>query len=255
MEVNRVFCRDCLEGMREMPDSCVDLVVTDPPYYISALKEDLSAETLRKSGSIFCASWDNFDSLEGYKGFISDVLDELGRVLKPKAQVYMFFSYHHIHWGREMIERKGFKFYKFLIWYKSDTMGVFPNQYGCNYEPILWFRKQGDEGRVKLNIGCSQRDVFDVPTTRISDRVDAGFHPTCKPKKIIRQLIINGSDFGDLVLDPFMGSGTTAVCCKETGRDFVGFEKNPDYCLIIEKRLKQENLLSTLEVFDEKKEC
>ena len=154
----------------------------------------------------------------------------------------MFFNYHHLHWVRIMIDSLGFRFYKYLIWYKPDTMGVFPNQYGCNYEVILWFRNDGTGGPVKLNIGCSQRDVFMHNSTNNSYREECGYHPTCKPINIIRQLVKNATDEGDLVLDPFMGSGTTAVACKNLKRQFIGFERAAEYCRVIEKRLGQEQL-------------
>jgi site-specific DNA-methyltransferase (adenine-specific) len=105
-------------------------------------------------------------------------------------------------------------------------MGVFPNQYGCNYEVVMWFRNDGRFGEVKLNIGCKQRDVFTCNSTNIKYRRECGFHPTCKPVNIIRQLVKNCTDESDLVCDCFMGSGTTAVACKELKRNFIGCELN-----------------------------
>lgn len=245
LEINKIHCMDCLNGLKKLPDNSIDLIVTDPPYYIENLKEDLKEQTIRRSSqnSIFHAEWDSsFEDLDAYQYFIAKLLKEFKRVLKPKGQIYMFFSYHHIHWAREMIEKKGFRFYKYLIWYKPDIMGVFPNQYGCNYEVMLWFRNDERYGEVKLNIGCKQRDVFTCNSTNIKYRKECGFHPTPKPKEIIKALVKNGSDEGDVVLDAFMGSGTTAVACKETNRRFIGFELNPGYIKIAEKRLSQEQL-------------
>lgn len=244
-DLNKIYCMDCLEGLKKLPNNSIDLIVTDPPYFIENLKEDLKEQTIRRSSqnSIFHAEWDSsFEDLDAYQYFIAKLLKEFKRVLKPKGQIYMFFSYHHIHWAREMIEKKGFRFYKYLIWYKPDIMGVFPNQYGCNYEVMLWFRNDERYGEVKLNIGCKQRDVFTCNSTNIKYRKECGFHPTPKPKEIIKALVKNGSDEGDIVLDAFMGSGTTAVACKETSRSFIGFELNPDYIKIAENRLAQERL-------------
>lgn len=245
LEINKVYCMDCLEGLKKIPDRSVDLIVTDPPYFIENLKKDLRAQTIRRSSqnSIFHAEWDSsFQDLETYKEFIIKILDEFKRVLKEKGQVYMFFSYHHYHWARILIEEKNFRFYKPLIWYKPDIMGVFPNQYGCNYELIMWFRNNEEGGEVKLNIGCRQRDVFMCNSTNIKYRKECGFHPTPKPKELIKSYVKNGSDEGDVVLDAFMGSGTTAVACKETKRKFIGFELNPEYIKIAERRLSQEQL-------------
>lgn len=143
-----------------------------------------------------------------------------------------------------MIKELGFKFYKPLIWYKPDTMGVFPRQYGCNYEVVLWFRNETKKnGKVKLNMGCGQRDVFQANSTGIKGRKEAGFHPTPKPLNIIRKLVENGSDVGDLILDCFMGSGTTAVVCKQSNRNFIGFELDQKWIDVSNKRLSQDSLM------------
>jgi DNA modification methylase len=249
LEDNRVHKLDCLEGMKLMADNSVDLIVTDPPYFIEALKENLKEATIRGSSrnSIFYNEFDHFKDLEDYQAFISKVLVEFQRILKDKAQVYMFFSYHHLDWAIRKIKDMGFRYYKPIIWYKPDIMGVFPNQYGCNYEVILWFRKKGDTGEVKLNIGNAQRDVFKINSTTISYRKECGFHPTPKPFAIIKQFIKNGSNEGDLVCDPFMGSGTTAVAAKFSQRRYIGFEINAEYIKICEKRLAQMPLFSFME--------
>ena len=256
LAVNKVYQMDCLKGMKDIDDNSVDLIVTDPPYYIENLKEDMREQTIRQSSrnNIFFNKFDHFKDKNDYVVFIRGLLKEFMRILKPKAQVYMFFSYHHLDWGIQSIKNNGFKFYKPLIWYKPDTMGVFPNQYGCNYEPILWFRKEGDEGKVKLHIGCGQRDVFTVNSTLNTYRKECGYHPTPKPIKIIRQLILNGSDEGDLILDPFMGSGTTAVAAKQTNRNFLGFEKEGDYLKTTYRRLSQEGLMDNLKKYMEEKQ-
>lgn len=252
MEINKIHHMECLQGLRQLKEDSVDLIVTDPPYFIENLKEDLSEQTLRKSSknNIFHNEFDHFENKEAFQNFIKEVLQECNRVLKPKGQIYMFFSYHHIDWAMLYI-KEHFRFYKPLIWYKPDTMGVFPNQYGCNFEVILWFRKHAnrkgdDQYEAKLNIGNSQRDVFTYKSTLQAYRAECGFHPTPKPIGLIRTLIKNGSNEGDLILDPFMGSGTTAVASKQIGRNFIGFELNEEYVMIGEKRLKQSNLSSVM---------
>ena len=239
--INNVIKTDCFDYLSMLDNESVDAIVTDPPYFIENLKEDLKEQSLRRSSknNIFHSDWDNsFNDLDTFKKFIERLLKEYDRVLKPKAQVYMFMSYHHLDWIIALIKSMGFRYYKFLIWFKPDTMGVFPNQYGCNYEVILWFRKTGDDGRVKLNIGNGQRDVFTINSTNIKVRKEADFHPTVKPLKLIKQLILNCTDKNDVVLDTFMGSGTTAVACKETSRFFIGCEREENYHLTILQRLK-----------------
>lgn len=248
-DLNKVYLYDALEFLKKLPSESVDAFVIDPPYYIENLQIDLKEQTLRKSSknNIFCADWDsNFEDLEYYKHFMYKVLKSMKRVLKAKGQCYMFFSYHHLDWCIDMIKKMGYRYYKPLIWYKPDTMGVFPNQYGCNYEVILWFRNDKKGGDVKLNIGCSQRDVFVKNSTNNKYRKECDYHPTPKPKEIIKRLIKNCSNEGDIIGDCFMGSGTCAVACKELNRKYIGCELNETYLKTIEKRLSQE----TLDVFD-----
>ena len=246
-ELNKIYCMDIFEGLKKIPKNSIDLIVTDPPYFIEGLK-NLSEESrklsIRRSSrnNVFNAEWDDFEDLDEYKYFVLKFLKEFKRILKGKGQVYIFFSYHHLDWIIRMIKRLGFRYYKPLIWYKPDTMGIYPNQYGCNYEVILWFRNDERYGKVKLNIGCSQRDVFVKTSTNIKYRKECGFHPTAKPVNIMRNFVKNGSDEGDIILDCFMGSGTTAVACKQTNRQFIGFEISSEYIKTIEKRLAQKQL-------------
>lgn len=244
-DINKVYLMDVIDFLKKLPNESIDSFVIDPPYYIENLKEDMKDQTLRKlsKNNIFCASWDsNFEDLEFYKHFMYKILKLMKRTLKAKGQVYMFFSYHHLDWAIRMIKDLGYRYYKPLIWYKPDTMGVFPNQYGCNYEVILWFRNDKKGGDVKLNIGCGQRDVFMKNSTNNKYRKECDYHPTPKPKEIIKALIKNCSDEGDLIADCFMGSGTTAIASKECNRNFIGCELNEDYLKTIHKRLSQETL-------------
>jgi DNA modification methylase len=257
LELDKIYCMDCFEGLKDVFSKSVDLIVTDPPYFIENLKEDISLKCMRKKNKnikrgifgstnmVFHADWDSFKDLDEYKWFMLRLLKEFKRILKPKGQVYMFMSWHHLHWLRTMLEEKGFHFYKYLVWYKSDVMGLFPNQYGNNHEHIMWFRNNERYGEVKLNIGCKQRDVFTDNSTNNAYRFECGLHPTPKPINLIRTLVKNGSDEGDLILDCFMGSGTTAVACKQTNRHFIGFDNNAGYCETANKRLAQ----ATLNVF------
>jgi site-specific DNA-methyltransferase (adenine-specific) len=248
LEKNKIYNMDCLEGLKLIDDESIDLIVTDPPYYIQKLKENLKSQTIRKGfkNPIFHADWDSiWKDKESFLNWIYDLFLEFRRVLNSKGQIYMFMSYHHtpdiILWLRNNEDK--FKFYKTLIWYKPDTMGVFPNQYGCNYESILWLRKEDKgKGKVKLNIGCGQRDVFKFNSTNNKYREECGFHPTPKPINLISRLIKNGSNENDLILDAFMGSGTTAVACKNNKRNYIGFELDKNYCDIATKRLNQTNV-------------
>lgn len=243
--INGVECKDVFEGMKEMPDESVDLVLTDPPYYIENLKENLKGKTPRKStkNAVFYAEWDNnFVNLQEYQDFMRRYLSECHRIMKDKSQMYMFCSYSHIDWLIPLIKELNFQFYKPLIWHKPDMVALFPNHYACSYELMLWFRKGGKKGSVKLRIGCKQSDVMIYNSTNKAYRAECGWHPTPKPYKLIARLIENASDAQDVVFDGFMGSGTTAVAAKNLNRRYIGFEKNPEYMQTIKTRLSQQNL-------------
>lgn len=244
IEENVIVEGDALVELKSIQEKSIDLVITDPPYFIENLKKDLKKQSIRQSSknSIFHNEFDHFENLEAFQNFMKKILLDLQRVMKDKAQCYMFCSYHHLDWLIKMIKDLDFRYYKPLFWYKPDVMGVFPNQYGCSYEVILWFRKKGKEGKYKNHIGNGQRDVFVHYSTNQKYRQECGFHPTPKPIELIRRLIKNGSDEGDLILDPFLGSGTTAVASQQTNRRYIGIELNEEYLKIAERRLKQKNL-------------
>jgi DNA modification methylase len=170
---------DCLEGMKQIDDNSVDLIVTDPPYYIPQMINLDTSKSIRQSltcNNCFNATWDcQWESLDAFKSFIKSILIELKRVLRYNGQCYFFMSYNHLEWIISLIKEVGFRFYRPLIWYKPDIMGMFPNQYGFSYEVILWFRKESAEGfKVTNHIGCSQRDVFKYYSTLNSYRKECG---------------------------------------------------------------------------------
>lgn len=245
---NQLITGDCIQEMQKIPSQSIDLVITDPPYFIENLKKDLKSSSIRKSSrnSVFFNEFDHFENLEAFKNFMQKILISLRRIMKDKGQAYIFCSYNHVDWLIQMIKNLDFRFYKPLIWYKKDVMGLFPNQYGCSYEIILWFRKKGKDGIYKNHIGNSQRDVFEFYSTKQSYRKECGYHPTPKPVELMRRLIKNSSNPDDTVMDCFLGSGTTAVAAQQTNRRYIGIEINPEYIKIAEKRLKQ-TILKTWE--------
>jgi len=182
--INKVHCADCLTFMRNLPDKCVDLVLTDPPY------PDYHTELY---------------------GFQADPINYLAR-FKCKQLVF---------WSAK--ERFLLDYTAIHIWDKK--CGV-----GSMYERIFE-RNGGKNYRVYNNYLINStvaakysRDIFYN-------------HPSQKPIKLIKKLLVENSNDGDTIFDPFLGSGTTAVACKELNRNFIGVEINPEYCKIAEKRL------------------
>jgi len=213
LELNKIYCMDCLEGLKLIPDNSVDLIVTDPPYGINYHSGHYKAGNPHKV-------IENDDTL-----FIP--IDELWRVLKPSGAMFIFYS-HKVPLIDKRVKNT-------IIWVKNNwTAGDLNGDFGNQYESIAFLPKEGFKIR-----GKRWSNVWNF--NRISP--DKLKHPTQKPTSIIRRIIKSASDEGDLIIDSFMGSGTTALVSKELNRNFIGFEINQEYVDIANKRLSQKNLL------------
>jgi site-specific DNA-methyltransferase (adenine-specific) len=227
MKLNTIYNEDCLETMKRMPDNFVDLIVTDPPYDISSSKPGNSElMSLRKYNS------ENFSALTS--GFnIDEVLQEFKRITK-KMNCFIFCSNNQIpdlmSWGI----RNNY-YTTLLVWNKTNSAPFANGVWRQDAEFIVHIREKGTyfDGNAEL-----KRKVVQSA----SNPSEYG-HPTEKPKRLISRYLRIGSDEGDLVYDPFMGSGTTARACKDLNRNYIGSEISKEYCDIAESRLKQEVLL------------
>lgn len=210
-ELNKIYCMDCLEGLKKIPDNSVDLVLTDPPYGIGADKG--SGHYGHTAQRNYNDNWDNETPSKEY-------FDELLRI----GKIVIIFGGNYFtdklpigtHW---------------IVWDKINNI-KFDNPFSdCE---LLWTNI--NRKSVKKYICIQQGFVKD------NDLNNQRVHPTQKPLKLIREIIKDYMQEDGVVLDAFMGSGTTAVACKQLGRKFIGFEISPEYCKIAEKRLAQEVL-------------
>ena len=225
----QIFCGDCLELMKDIPDGSVDLVVTDPPYLIENTKAGGKSKLAKSIQNMN----DQIENNNLTKGFNERILDELVRVMK-KINIYIWCNHKQIPMYLDyFVKEKGCSF-DVLIWNKSNAMPLFNNKYLTDKEYCLYFRKS-----AYCNPQCYQdaKTVFYQPINA-KDKKKYG-HPTIKPLNIIQTLICNSSKEGDTVLDCFMGSGTTGVACVNTGRNFIGIELDPTYFETAKKRLEE----------------
>lgn len=225
LELNRIYNLDCVEGMKKMPDKSIDLVVTDPPYLI----ETSGAGIYKQADKQYVKELNDIKD-----GFSTDVLDELCRVMKH-INCYFFCSQKQIMPLLDYFVRGKKCNWNLISWHKTNPVPACGNKYLTDTEFVLFFREKG------VNIYGSfdtKRTWYATPFNQ-SDKKIYG-HPTCKPIDIVKNFIINSSQEGDLVLDPFMGSGTTAVAAKSYGRHFIGFETNEEYYKKACKRIKKE---------------
>ena len=215
-----MFNEDCLITMSRMEDNSVDLILTDPPYGMS-YERHIQDKKHKKI--------DNDDNLDWLPNFMC----ELKRVSNKNSHIYMFCSWHNIDIFKQEFS-KNFHLKNVLIWNKGGGgMGDLRTDFGGVYEMILFGTKLCDiENQRGLN---GSRD-----TNIINGRKSGNeFHPTQKPTDLIEYLLRKSMKDGDIVYDPFMGSGTTAIACKSLGLDYIGSELDEDYYKIIQKRLSK----------------
>ena len=217
---------DCLTLMSKLPDKSVDLIVSDPPYKVTARGNSgtsggILKEKINKKGMVFA---ENNIEIESW-------LPELYRVLKDKGHAYIMTNNKNISNYLRVIEESNFHFVKCLIWVKDNKiMGQF---YMGQFEYIIFLRK----GKAKRINHCGTSDVINVPNKKEKGKDGKPLHPTEKPVKLMSILIKNSSNKGDVILDPFMGIGSTGVAAKQLKRNFIGMELDPKYFEIAKKRI------------------
>ena len=213
---------DCLELMKDIPDGSVDLVLTDPPYMIETVG----------SGIYKRADKQYVKELDGIKdGFDEKVLDEICRVMK-KINVYFFCSQNQIVPLVDYFVKKKNCNWNILSWHKSNPVPACWNKYLTDTEFILFFREKG----VKIYGEYETKFTYYVTPLNQKDKKQYE-HPTIKPIKILQNLIVNSTLENSVVLDCFMGSGSTGVACVNTNRRFIGIELDDKYFEIAKQRI------------------
>lgn len=235
--------------MRELPDGFVDAIFADSPYNLQ-----LGAKTLYRPEDQTAAravrdSWDSFESPEQYDDFSRAWLTECKRVLKPDGAMWVIGTYHNIFRIGTILQDLGFWILNDIVWVKTNPMPNFRGTRFTNaHETLIWAtpRKTGRytfnyETMKKFNGGKQMRSDWDINIClgeeRVKDSGGKSLHTTQKPMDLLRRIILSSTKAGDIILDPFMGSGTTAAAAKELGRNFIGFETNSDYVAAARKRL------------------
>lgn len=215
MNMSKIDLGDCFDVMRGMPDASVDMMLTDPPY-------GMSYQSNRRAKG--------FDRIVGDSSldWIDDFVSESHRVMKSNTAAYIFCSWHNVDVFKASVERH-FRLKNILVWVKNNHgSGDLKGAYAPKHEFILFAHK----GRVLLRDG-RRPDILEFP--KVSGRVMR--HPTQKPVQLLERLILDASDSGDVVFDPFMGSGSTGVAALGLGRRFRGIEMDGEYFYTADERL------------------
>jgi len=214
----QLFNGDCLEVMKELPDNSIDLIVTDPPYKVTARgaagnSGGMLQKKINKKGLVFAEN-----NIE-----IEQWLPILYKKLKESGHCYIMTNHKNLHNFLNIIQKTGFYFTKSLIWDKQNK--IMGQYYMSQYEYILFLRK--GKG-VKIN-NCGTPDILSVKNKKIKGVDNKNLHDTEKPIALMKILIENSSKENEIVLDPFMGIGSTGIACVELNRDFIGIELDREY--------------------------
>lgn len=251
--INKIIHGDCIEEMKKIPDNSVDLIFADPPYYLQLPK---GKRLKRADGSEVIPvddEWDKFESYKDYDFFTENWLTECQRILKPTGTMWVIGMYHNIFRVGTIMQNLGIWFLNDVIWVKTDPLPNFNGRRFTNaHETIIWSVKDKNskdytfnyEFMKKMNGGKQMKDtdwVFGLckGKERLKDENGIKAHPTQKPLKLIQQVLLSASNKGDIVFDPFMGSGTTAIVAEALGRKWFGIERDKKYVVIAENRIKK----------------
>jgi modification methylase len=228
---------DCIERLKGLPDKSVDMVFADPPYNLQ-----LGGDLLRPDNSKVDAvddDWDKFDSFAAYDAFTRAWLGECRRVLKDEGTLWVIGSYHNIFRLGSAMQDLGFWVLNDIIWRKSNPMPNFKGTRFTNaHETLIWAAKSREQKRYTFNYDALK--VFNEDTQmrsdwtlalctggeRLKDENGDKAHPTQKPEALLHRVILSATRQGDVILDPFFGTGTTGAAAKRLGRHFIGIERD-----------------------------
>lgn len=247
METNVIYQEDCIAGMKKLPDNSVDLVITDPPYMISQAGKKISRKSLSSKSwkrdmdiKLDFGKWDNFEDEADFFKFTENWFSECARVLKPKGWIYIFFDKQKIGYFDLFLSKKyGIKGRTVFAWLKSNPVPSFRKVNWLSASEFCWVGSKGD---CKLKNFLQQKEMHNYMITPNKSSYGKTKHPTEKPELVIEKFVKTNSVEGDIVLDCFMGSGTTAVVCKRLNRNYIGYESNQEYYEIAIKRLEQDTV-------------
>lgn len=257
LPLDTILRGDCIAALSRLPAASVDLVFADPPYNLQ-----LQGELKRPDDSRVDAvddAWDKFDSFEAYDAFSRAWLLAVRRVLKPSGTLWVIGSYHNIFRVGAMLQDLDFWILNDIVWRKTNPMPNFRGRRFTNaHETLIWAaREPGAKGYTfnyeamkAANEDVQMRSDWLFPICSGHERLKGEdghkVHPTQKPEALLARVILSASKPGDVVLDPFLGSGTTAAVAKRLGRHFVGIERDATYADAAQARIDAVEPLSDL---------
>jgi len=247
LPLDQILTGDCIELMEALPEASVDLVFADPPYNLQ-LRKELYRPNLTKVAAVD-DDWDQFASMAEYDRFSRLWLTACRRVLKESGTLWVIGSYHNIYRLGSILQDLEFWILNDIVWIKNNPM---PNFRGVRFtnahETLIWAQKRkgskytfNHHALKALNDDLQMRsDWWNLPLATGKERLKQGgakAHSTQKPEGLLYRLLLASTNPGDVVLDPFFGSGTTGAVAKKLGRRFLGLERDPEYVRLAEERI------------------
>ncbi|WP_443970675.1 site-specific DNA-methyltransferase [Sphingobium sp. CR28] len=246
LPLDQLIRDDCIAAMRALPDASIDMVFADPPYNLQ-----LGGDLNRPDGSHVDAvtdDWDKFDSFAAYDSFTRAWLAEARRILKPAGTIWVIGSYHNIFRVGTAMQDAGFWILNDIVWRKANPMPNFKGTRFTNAHETLIWASQGEKARYTfnyrsmktLNDELQMRSDWVLPICGGQERLKRGghkAHPTQKPEALLYRVLLSCTKPGDVVLDPFFGTGTTGAVARRLGRRWIGIEREPAYCEVALERI------------------
>ena len=249
LPVNQILLGDCIEILDSLPAESVDVIFADPPYNLQ-LSGDLHRPNNSRVDGVE-EQWDRFDSFAAYDRFTQAWLTAARRVLKPNGTLWVIGSYHNIYRVGATLQDLSYWILNDIVWVKTNPMPNFRGKRFTNaHETLLWCAKSKEarytfnyEAMKALNEDLQMRSDWVMPLCtgqeRLKNHKGEKAHPTQKPEAMLHRVILAASNPGDVILDPFFGTGTTGAVAKRLGRDFIGIEREAEYAEVAKKRISK----------------
>ncbi|MDC0879946.1 site-specific DNA-methyltransferase [Hellea sp.] len=248
---NKIIQGNCISNMNSLPECSVDLVFADPPYNLQ-LGGDLSRPDNSQVLGV-TEDWDHFDTMDAYDLFTHDWLKAARRILKPNGAIWVIGSYHNIFRVGAILQDQQFWIQNDIIWRKTNPMPNFRGTRFTNaHETLIWATKTENakptfhyDAMKMMNDGVQMRSDWTLPICTGLERLKKSdgkkAHPTQKPESLLHRIILSTSNPGDVIVDPFFGTGTTGAVAKKLGRKFIGFEMEEEYIIHAKRRIAKIN--------------
>jgi len=253
---NKIILGDAIEELKKISDNSVDHCITDPPYNISGYdgKKEIgwiksnNHWTEKKKFKKIDEKWDSFSN-GNYEEFLKLWLNEIFRIVKTNGNIIIFGSYHNIYKIGAILQKEDKKLINSIVWYKRNAFPNITQRMFCeSTEHIIWAvnnsQKKAKNWKFnynylkKINGGKQMRNMWDIPMTPTSERKH-GKHPSQKPIEVLERLILGCTDENEVIIDPFLGSGTTALVALKNNRKFIGIDNSREYIKLAKKRIDE----------------